>query len=246
LRELLIYISRQHSSDDRIIIDKTPTIFVEGETDVKILEEAIRIYFPEQVGKINIKSNTSAGADWVVRQLIIWASSLPKYEEGKPVKAVGIFDNDKKGNDAIEELHRILGNNSAESKCVRALRYTTKHALHLIPIYTKGIKLPICLEEMFEYEFWQHASDNGWLEERRDIDLILQDPKNWNKRTMGLDEHIASLGFSKEEVVYLGKISNKAKVDFVDFILKLDDNKKMVALKCFKIILEEAIQYISI
>jgi CheY-like chemotaxis protein len=78
VRELLIYVSRQYSSDDRIIIDKIPTIYVEGRTDEMILLESIRLYFPSYFDQVKINQKLAVGLIGLQGQLIIWASSLPK------------------------------------------------------------------------------------------------------------------------------------------------------------------------
>jgi CheY-like chemotaxis protein len=244
LRELVVYITRQDSTDDRIIIDKIPTIFLEGKTDDKLISEALKLFFPEYIGKVRIKSDIGAGASWVTRQLTIWGTSLPKDENGNPIKSAGIYDNDKSGNDAIEELRRTIGETSAATKCIKTFKYTTKYASHLIPVYVKGIKLPITLEEMFDSEIWGHASENKWLEDRNDIEFLLQDPTNWNKRAMGLDDHIKSLGFSEKEALYLNKVCNESKHAFADFVLKMDEHKRRVALKCFQPLLRDVLENI--
>jgi CheY-like chemotaxis protein len=244
LKELIIYITRQYSTDNRIIIEKVPTIYLEGKTDDRIVTEAIKLFFPDMLNRIRVNSATSAGAAWVTRQLTIWGSSLPKDEIGSPIKSAGIYDSDKSGIDAIEELKRTIVETSAAAKCFKTFKYTTRYANHLIPIYKKGIKLPIALEEMFDSEIWEHASEQQWLEDRNNIELLLQDPSNWNKRAMGLDDHIKSLGFAEKELLYLNKIRNESKGDFATYILGLEEQKRRETLRCFEPLLKEVFEYL--
>lgn len=194
----------------------------------------MQIYFPEYYEKVRFKSEISAGADWVTRQLVIWAYSLPRNEDGTYIKSVGIFDFDLKGLQAIEELNRSIVPSSAESKCVKAFKYSAKYARHLIPIYRKGIQLPISLEEMFDFEHWKIALERKWLENRQNVDMLLNDPTNWDKMTMSLKEHIRSIGFTSDEEVYLQKFKNEEKENFRKYIMQLGINLKKEALKCFR------------
>ncbi|MFL5741011.1 MAG: hypothetical protein ACJ75B_12390 [Flavisolibacter sp.] len=244
LRELMIYITRQYSTEDRIIIEKVPTIYLEGKTDLRIYEESMRLFFPSLVNRINIKSDIGAGADWVTRQLIIWASSLPKNEAGQYIKSAGVYDNDSKGKEAIEELHRNIGHTSAESKCVKAFKYNQNYAKHLIPIYKKGIKLPICLEEMFDSVYWRFAALKNWLVDREDEDFLLEDPTRWNKREMSLNDHIKSLGLTENEKLYLNKVCRDKKSDFCSYVLSLNQQDRKAALSCMSIFLKDVIGYI--
>lgn len=234
IREILVYISRQYSSDDRIIIDKMPTIFVEGRNDDFIISEALRLYFPDAAKNIKIKSEVGAGADWVTRQLVIWSHSLPRSEDNEYIKSVGIYDNDAKGKEAIEEFKRSISVNSAEYQCVNIFKYSASDARHLIPIYKKGISLPIAIEEMFEYMHWKKAFESAWLENRNNIDMLLKDPSNWDKMTMSLKQHINSIGLTVEEELYLMRFTNKYKDSFRKYILGLEEPDRKKALKCFQ------------
>jgi hypothetical protein len=241
LTDLLKYVVRQHASDNRIIIEKMPSIYFEGKVDEQIYQETLRLYFPEYIDKIRLKAEKGAGADWVTRQLVVWASSLPRDENSEYIKCVGIYDDDSKGIEAIEQLHKTIPKNSAEQNCIKALKYSTRCAKHLIPIYKKGISLPITLEEMFEYKYWIHAHEMGWVEARSNPDMLLKDPGGWDKMKMSLGDHIASLGFSKNEKLYFSKISAENKQAFCDYILRLAEEERKHALEPISIMLQDAI-----
>lgn len=242
LTDLLKYLMRQDASDNRIIIEKMPSIYLEGKTDEKIYQETLRLYFPQYVDKIRLKTEKGAGADWVTRQLVVWASSLPRDENSEYMKCVGIYDDDSKGREAIEQLRKTIHKNSAQENCFKTLKYSTKCARHLVPFYQKGVSLPITLEEMFEFKHWKHAHEMGWVEARSNPDMLLKDPGGWDKMKMSLGEHIASLGFTADETLYLSKVSDENKPAFSDYVLSLPDEERIQALKPISIILQEAIE----
>jgi hypothetical protein len=246
LKHFLIYISRQHHSGDRIIIDKIPSVFVEGKTDEIILLEALSLYFPELKNKIRLKSEIGGGAAWITRQLIVWGFSLPKDSNDEYIKSIGLFDNDSKGEECTDELNRLIGFDTARSECVKTIRYQPKHAKHLIPFYQKGIKLPITLEEMFEAKYWEFASKNNWLENRSNVDSLLKESSRWNKMKQSLSEYIDQLGFSPIDLLYLSRVKNEEKTKFCKYLLALDIEERRVAFKNFKPLLEEIFNLIGI
>ncbi|MBN8877827.1 MAG: hypothetical protein J0I32_09805 [Sphingobacteriales bacterium] len=244
LKELLVYVSRQHSLDDRIIIEKIPTIYVEGWNDEKILHEALCLYHPDYNTKINIKSKKGAGVNWVTRQLIVWASSLPLGRDSSYVSCVGMYDNDQAGREGIEELNRIVRPSSAGATCIKTFKYTPGYAEHLKGLYKKGLKIPICVEEMFEPKYWSTAKSNGWLEDRVGVDMLLSDPSGWDKMKTSLGEHIRSLGLSEAESIYLKRPTEDGKEQFRKYLLGLSADERKDAFKCFKPLLKEILFYL--
>jgi hypothetical protein len=138
-----------------------------------------------------------------------------KNENDEYIKCIGLYDNDIKGSKAIDDYIRTVGHSSAESKCAKTIKYIQSYAKHLIPIYKKGIQLPITLEEMFEYEHWRHAKDHSWLVERNNVDLLLKDPAGWNKMSMSLLKYIQSIGLDEKECLYLSKLKMSINKIFV-------------------------------
>lgn len=244
IRELLQYIARQQESGEAVDIERIPTIYMEGKLDEKIMNAALLLYFPEHKGKIKIISEHSAGASWVTRKLIIWGHSLFRDAQDKYIRAAGIYDLDAAGTEAIAELNRTIKENSAESQCIKAFKYATNFAKHLIPIYKKGIRLPITLEEMLSPACWKHAHEKNWLAERNNMDMLLKDPANWDKMKKSLNEHIKDLAFTKEENMFLSKIHFNNKVDFCNHVLNLEESEKRTALSSFEPMLQEVISYL--
>lgn len=146
-----------------------PTIFVEGETDVMVLEKAFGLFAPHLLTQVTIRSDKSAGANWVKDMLISWAHGRVPY------KALGICDADDAGTDARIAVHknaRVQSRNHSTNKA-DVKQHIQVLQLHkpqvLLPIFQKGLKLPIALEELFPISIWKYAKAQEWLVVRGDI-----------------------------------------------------------------------------
>ena len=115
LRDLIHHISLVKS---KILVEKIETLFVEGVTDSKIIEHTIKKYYEEYEDNIYIESvNYSGGASWVARKLHIWAKSLTiNHSSNSYLKAVGIFDDDTAGREAIKKIRLEIPLDTADSR----------------------------------------------------------------------------------------------------------------------------------
>lgn len=224
------------------VTETKPTIFVEGKTDDKILIESIRIFKPDLLDQISIRSETKAGASWVARQIIVWAHSLRK--KGNYIKAIGLLDGDLAGKKATDEVNRVVKVDSAESQTFKLLKLTPSYARHIIPIKQKGLDLPITLEEMFSISVWEYAKKQSWLEQRNNAESILTNPERWNRYELSLKDYIQTLGLTEEESIFLFCVKDECKEEFVKYILNLDESDKIDALSSFKKLIEDISDYI--
>lgn len=244
LVDIIKHIIKAGVHSDIPIPAKKPTIFFEGCTDKIIFREAIRIFYPDLETKIDLKAEKSAGVSWVVRQIVIWAFSLSRGPNGKYIKSVGLLDGDNAGNKGNEEINRIINISSAGSNTFKIFKLSTDYARNLIPLYIKGLNIPITLEEMFPPEYWKVASQKKWLEIRQKPDMLLDDPKKWNKYEMSLQEYLKSLSLSEDEEIYLYKFKNEAKENFCTYITSLEKIEKEAAFLNFKKLIEEISNYL--
>lgn len=212
---------------------KKPTIFVEGKSDEIIILEAIRLFYPDLESKVFIKSERSAGASWVARQIIIWGSSLTKDNNEKYIKAVGLLDGDQAGNNAKEEINRVITSTSAGSQTFKVIQLSPSYARELISHYKKGIKIPICLEEMLPINYWKIAESKGWLENSQNTNFLLDDPKGWDKMNHSLSSHLFSLGLTNDEMIYLKRFTIQGKEESTKYIASLPNDEKKDLLKNF-------------
>lgn len=73
---------------------------------------------------------------------------------------------------------------------------------------------------------------------------MLDDPKGWDKDLMSRKDHLLSLKFERNESIYLKKVKLFNKKDFCEYVLKLSDEKKRLALHNFKLVLDEIVDYL--
>jgi CheY-like chemotaxis protein len=244
LEEILRHIVRIKERGEQFILNILPSIIVEGETDCLIIQEVIRLFYPEYLGKIKVKHTKSGGASWVANQIVVWAYSLNKRKNGSLVKCIGLLDGDQAGINAIEEINRVVKDDSAGASSFKIFKLSPDYAKETIPLFSKGILLPVTLEETFTVDFWKYADNQGWLEDRLKLDSLLKDPKKWDKRNLSLNDYLNSLNLVEEERIYLKSFKQVNKKDAVKYLLSLDDNKKKVILKNFEKLIKEIIDYL--
>lgn len=244
IKEYIIHISKvnKYEPTENVPIE---TIFLEGQTDLKLFKESLILFKPELKDKIQLKATKGGGAKWVERQIISWAFSLPKRKNSDNyIKAIGLFDNDESGNFSKSEINRIISSDTAQATTFKSFSLDYKYAKHLLPLLKKGIKIPIALEELFISKYWKYALSKNWLEIRNNNNDYIEDPKDWNKFSMSLEDYMKGKGLSEDELLYTWKFKNQYKNDFVDYILMLEHEEKIEALDSFRLLLEEFEQYL--
>lgn len=234
--------SIKYSSESVLL--KKPTIIVEGETDAVILKEAISLYKSEYIDKIDIKFQKSAGANWVANQIVVWAKSLNKDKNGNLIKCIGLLDGDHAGIDANTEINRIVTSKSTGANSFRIIKLKPDYASNTISLYQKGLALPITLEELYPPDFWKYADSRNWLEERVKLDMLLKDPRKWDKMTQSLSDYLTTLELSSDEQIYLKSFKLSSKEEVVKYIIKLDIDKKKKILINFEKLINEIIEYL--
>lgn len=245
LKELFEHIEK---IDSKIIKDKKETLFVEGETDKKIITQALKIYYPEYLNRISIETvKFSGGCSWVERQLIIWGKMLHRKDDGKYLQAIGLFDNDKAGIQAINDLQNYVPNESAEHQTFSTIKLSTKHAKHLIPIYRNGICLPIRLEELYPVSCWEEAQKRGWLISKKLYNEIYRTPTNWDQDTQSFKDYIQSLDIPTELMIYIDKkVDDDSKLHFNNYILSMDEIEQKTILLPFQELLSDILRKVGL
>lgn len=218
LRDLIFHISLVKS---RITVEKIETIFVEGITDKTIIESVLAKFYPKEMTKIFIDTvNNGGGASWVERKLFIWAKSLTVKSNGdKYLKAIGLFDDDKSGNDSIDKIRELIDTNSAEGKTFIIRKSCYKYSPILKSIKSKGIIIKTVIEDLISEEFWDYALTQGWLIPRNRKKIIIDD-KIIKIAEKNLDmDSLKELGFNKiESLVVLNEIKGDAKKAFAHHV----------------------------
>ncbi|WP_116128449.1 response regulator [Lewinella sp. IMCC34183] len=221
-----------------------PTVFVEGITDQQVLTRAIELFRPDAKSKISIRSQKSAGASWVAKQIIAWAYSLRRDEVGKYTKAIALLDGDSAGNDARAEINRVIQPNSASSTTFKVINLSPQYSITCRTLYQKGLCIPVTLEELYSDKLWQYASEQNWTENKAKLDQFLKDPRDWNKRSQSLEQYIDSLNLSNTEYNLLGSFTDTGKTNAVKTINRGDDTTATDYLSNFETLVNEIVEYL--
>ncbi len=206
-----------------------PTLFVEGETDVKILQKAIELNINavSLLNSIIIKSDKSAGCNYVKDMLIGWAHSRKK------IKTAGLFDNDEDSKKAKKEV-------DGSKKCTSAKQnellktFLLEKSPHIIEIYKKGITLPFSIEDLFPPFIFKHAVTNNWLEDKDLIGI-----NNFNDRTKSFNDYCKEKGLTDDEFLYLKRVKIFNKENFTNYVCGLKNEDAINAFLCFNKLIEE-------
>lgn len=212
-------------------------IYVEGKTDKKILEKAIKL-FSNKLDGIVIKD---CGGDDLVRKEI----SKFAYDTNKNKgKALAIFDYDKAGSDAHTALTKNNSDFEKELKkgTVKSLLLgKDKKPPHILSFYQKGIfdkgsyGNGICLESFFSFQFWEIAKEKGYLNEIYSLSNIIKNPYNQLPKDFILEK-----GVSEENLIYIFYEFDKLKKDsFANYICSLEGEDMEKAFEHFKDVINQ-------
>lgn len=223
-----------------------PTIYVEGETDYNVLQMAFELYNPVAREKINIGFQRSAGASWVKNQLVAWAHLLNRDISEEYLQAVGLLDGDSAGQNAINEINRLIKSDSAASKTFSTIKLSPKYNDTLKSIYGKGLRISVTLEELFKPEIWALGESHNLLEPKHNLDEYLKSPRSWDKMNQSLSDYIKSLNLSKDERLYLNKFSMKGKVKIFNLLRCFSLHKQRELLSNFELLVQDLVQKLKI
>jgi CheY-like chemotaxis protein len=244
LKEIILHIERSNKHQSDALTIKRPTIIVEGETDSIIIYESLKIFAPDFTKKIDVKFQKNGGANWVSNQIVVWAFSHSKNKDGTLVKCIGLLDGDQAGIDANTEINRVVKSDSAGANSFKIIKLSPDYAQDTVPLYKKGLALPVTLEELYPPEFWQLSENRGWVECRTNLDLLLKEPKNWNKMNQSLNDYISTLELQPPEEIYLKKYKRSSKEKVVKYIENLETAEKRTLLRNFEKLVDDMINYL--
>ncbi len=197
-----------------------PTLFVEGLTDVDLLNFVVNHHFGDLKDMFIITSQKNAGANWVAQQLVIWGHQLTRNSKKQLVKAIGLFDADEAGikakNDVIKKLNTANQQDAAKISTIQP-----RHSANILEFYKKGLRIEIEIESLLPFKLLNYADEQGWLEYRNPLFIDL--PKEWDQMTETLSNYLDRINFPKESRVYLKKVKISKKVQFVKYVLEQAD-----------------------
>ena len=217
LLKMVKYIEQFSEEQSNAPIYKQPTLFVEGLTDLNILQRVVEIYFPEHQHDFTIESQKNAGANWVAQQLVIWGHQLNKNSKDSLVKGIGLFDYDEAGIKARQDvLKKLTSANQQESSKIVSIQ--AKYSKDLIEFYKHGLQIELEIESLLPVAFLKHADENGWLEYR--APLFNESPKGFDQMTETIPDYLDRISFPKELSVYLKKVKISKKETFTNYIIE--------------------------
>jgi predicted ATPase len=200
---------------------KCPTIFVEGLTDKRIFDKAMRLYSHKlksmlENNELVIKSDKSAGVNWVSDSLKAWVYAR------KPIKIAGILDSDEAGNKCKKELENdIKCKKYSQDQILKILQLQKPDNLR--SLYGQGIKIPFSLEEMYPFQVWEYAQKKKYLEVRDDMHMYLTKVPTEKpiSEFLRVDKKLPD-----EITIYcLKKVKFGAKEKLTNYLLRLPDDQ---------------------
>ncbi|KUJ51738.1 response regulator [Chryseobacterium sp. JAH] len=238
MSELLNHIKNNNFNNDKEIINAT--VFVEGLTDKFYLDQTINYYFPHLVDKITIKTQSSAGSNWVVHQIAAWSHSMFKDQSGRYIKCVGILDNDESGRKAKNDLDsKVFSEN--QKLTFKCLLLNQKYNPNILEFYKRKCKIEIDIESLFNLEIIKDADEKNFLEHRKNI--FIENPSDWDPYENSIKDYIAEKKFDQDSLKYLKKVKSFNKTDFLQLISKGEIKNNLVN---FKLLLEDIIRELDL
>ncbi|WP_055045132.1 ATP-dependent nuclease [Devosia sp. A16] len=154
---------------------RKPTIFVEGETDKRVVSRALALFAANHSAEsyhIDDGGPDYGSASALVSRSIAWLLHMRHRPVEKRSRALALFDGDEPGRKAklaFAEAKDAVGLKS--DLPFRAL--DIRKSQPLVELAQVGIVLPADLESLYSDELWAHAEDKGWLADRDDLAALL-------------------------------------------------------------------------
>lgn len=154
--------------------EAAPTVMVEGHSDKRVLQKAWKLFSGKPADAINISDGEGdyGGAHAVHSRALAWLLIMRHKAAKDRVRGAAVFDADPPGAAAKQALHddmtRLNMTNSPHFKVI-ALRTPGR----LQALLRRGFRLPIDLEAFYSDALWEAAKDEGWLQEKPDLSVVL-------------------------------------------------------------------------
>ncbi|WP_143273264.1 ATP-dependent nuclease [Azospirillum palustre] len=156
-----------------IATQKRPTVFVEGESDRKVITKAWETFSEFPVDTINICAGDGAfgSANALESRALAWLLTLRHRPTQERAKAAAIFDTDASGRRAHKSLTEEITRLNLHTYGLKAISLRTP--LRLRNLARQGFQLSIDLEAFYTDALWQRAESRKWLEPVKDLGALL-------------------------------------------------------------------------
>lgn len=192
----------KEKADDKLL----PHIFVEGNTDVKVITKAIDVFFPNLAKKVKIIAggmDAYGSSQATASRAIAW--QLIQQHNHNAVKGWLILDDDSSGQVAKK---RFEDNVKEKSKHIKSSYWRVSNKPFGVDA---GFKLPIDLEYLYSNEVWEIAENSNWLEKLSNVHSRLSASK---------EKKIFELATNGEQIDLFGGIDlstqRRVKYQFTD------------------------------
>ncbi|AOF87344.1 AAA domain protein [Hydrogenophaga sp. RAC07] len=144
-----------------VLVRDKPALYVEGSSDKKIIEAALKSLGLPATFEIVAKEGLNGGANWVAGCCVARAAMTDLQ-----AKTAAVLDDDDAGVEGVSNIQtrcEAIGR-QGRVKCFVVGRSNGNDEVRKVK--TSGIKIPFGIEEVCGREAWEHAELKGWLEER--------------------------------------------------------------------------------
>ncbi|WP_345972236.1 ATP-binding protein [Sulfurimonas diazotrophicus] len=195
------------------------TVFVEGPTDKMILHKAIELYAPEILSLVDVQcaEQNGGGYNWVKDMLLSWHFG----RQNK--KAIGLFDFDRATQSAIGSINGYVGNRNN----FKVMKLADYKPAHLIKIFSKGIEIPFAIEEMFDSEFWEYFSSQGWLKRKDDV----VEYNRFRDLDISFNDYCIDKGLQTEDFIFFQTVQKEKKLEAAHYICSVADVTNFMSMK---------------
>ncbi len=173
-REKLAQLNAAVETAKRLAEQKTPTLFVEGVSDGRVLGRAIQLYDPTLLAAIHIHDGGVGygSAQAVASRSTAWLLEMRHRAVAERTWAAALFDDDDEGR-ATKAL-------VAEDVSRLKIKSMKEFSYFLLPcpkeiqaMRAAGFKMPADLEAYCTDDLWIMAEKRGWLEDVSDLSARL-------------------------------------------------------------------------
>lgn len=188
-----------------------PTIFCEGPTDKTVVEECLRLFFPQSMTPVRVQCSThhGGGHSWVTDMLIAWSYSRAT------ARAVGLYDSDKDAADSTG-IARQKTKGPPSGKMTSTVTLMPNEELK--DCARRHFKIPFAIEEILPSDIWEMAETNGWLHDRT-CPMALYAFKEQNET---FNDYMARvLPEPHLRRIALKKVLNERKEELAEYVVKL-------------------------
>jgi hypothetical protein len=239
-QKLLMLAERNSEIQELLDRQNLPACFVEGTSDFLVYSAILTTMLPKWRERLHLVSPPSigAGASYVADHLVSWHSTQKHRPIGERKRAIGLFDKDAAGDNAKKTVSAL----NDQSQLVRAFSLPKSPAVRAAA--RRDLIVPIALEECYPAEWWSHADQQGWLEDREPTSVLSETTKN--RIILGgttFDELVEGL---EAEFMIRRRVADSSKVKWAGWVSRRPDDQLQAKLGHLVDLMTEGLTFLGI